>query len=121
MFFYFTLADIIHIDPLFHRYTFNDSPPNEFCLQADDEILMEEFPIDMKPNFTKPIEESTMVSSMNSIKIDLLETITDVIKQILEIKQNEKVCTSNIRKLISNRTIFYLNSLSFSIMKIIYN
>lgn len=82
---------------------------------------MEEFPIDMKPNFTKPIEESTMVSSMNSIKIDLLETITDVIKQILEIKQNEKVCTSNIRKLISNRTIFYLNSLSFSIMKIIYN
>ncbi|CAF3097950.1 unnamed protein product [Rotaria socialis] len=104
-------TDIIHIDPVLHRYTFNDSPPNEFCLQQDDDILMEE----SYGNVDEPLEENIVVSSspFHSTKIAsnenetnlcdqpmmtknvsifdyLLETIVDIIKRLFEIKQSEK-------------------------------
>ncbi|CAF1663103.1 unnamed protein product [Rotaria magnacalcarata] len=104
-------TDIIHIDPVLHRHTFNDSPPNEFCLQQDDDILMEE----PCGNFDEPIEENIVVSlspihstkivsnenetnlcdhsmiTKNASILDyLLETIVDIIKRLFEIKQSGK-------------------------------
>ncbi|CAF1302728.1 unnamed protein product [Rotaria sordida] len=104
-------TDIIHIDPVLHRHSLTDSPPNEFCLQQDenDKILMENSDINMISNDDEIESINTIVSPKinlidkeinlsnqsfisNNISIldDLLETIIDIIKRLFEIKQSDK-------------------------------
>ncbi|CAF3670531.1 unnamed protein product [Rotaria sordida] len=104
-------TDIIHIDPVLHRHSLTDSPPNEFCLQQDenDKILMENSHINMISNDDEIESINTIVSPKinlidkeinlsnqsfisNNISIldDLLETIIDIIKRLFEIKQSDK-------------------------------
>ncbi|CAF3693909.1 unnamed protein product [Rotaria sp. Silwood1] len=110
-------TDIIHIDPVLHLHSLTDSPPNEFCLQQDedDKILMENSHINIISNLDEVESINTNVSSspLNSSKIhsieketissnqsliskntsildDLLERIIDIIKRLFEIKQSDK-------------------------------
>ncbi|CAF3192320.1 unnamed protein product [Rotaria sp. Silwood2] len=110
-------TDIIHIDPVLHLHSLTDSPPNEFCLQQDEDnqILMENSHINIISNLDEVETINTIVPSspLNSSKInsiekeihlsnqsfisqnksildDILERIIDIIKRLFEIKQSDK-------------------------------
>ncbi|CAF2797259.1 unnamed protein product [Rotaria sp. Silwood2] len=111
-------TDIIHIDPVLHLHSLTDSPPNEFCLQQDEDnqILMENSHINIISNLDEVETINTIVPSspLNSSKInsiekeihlsnqsfisqnksildDILERIIDIIKRLFEIKQSDKL------------------------------
>ena len=102
--FSFLLADIIVVDPVLHLHSFTDSPPNEFCLQPDEDeedILMEKSHINIIPNLdgpvslvtvNSPIKDNQTLNSMNTSILDsLLERISDIIKRLFDIKRSNKV------------------------------
>ena len=78
------LADIIAVDPVLHLHSFTDSPPNEFCLQRDDdqtdddELLMnnstiniitdldETMPISKEIRPPSPIDQEKKSSTLDS-------------------------------------------------------
>ncbi|CAF1224565.1 unnamed protein product [Adineta steineri] len=112
-------TDIIVVDPVLHLHSFTDSPPNEFCLQRDEDdndddsedILMEKSHINIIPNLDEPVpiieitpssplnqtefvaieKENKPSIAMNTSTLDnIVETITDIVKRLFEIKQSDK-------------------------------
>ncbi|UJR09434.1 hypothetical protein I4U23_013674 [Adineta vaga] len=106
-------TDIIVVDPVLHLHSFTDSPPNEFCLQRDDnddvddnddESVMKKSTINIIPNLDESVpikeipspssydKEKKLSISMNTSTLDnIVETINNIIKRLLEIKQTNKI------------------------------
>ncbi|CAF1202729.1 unnamed protein product [Adineta steineri] len=76
-------TDIIVVDPVLHLHSFTDSPPNEFCLQRDEDdndddsedILMEKSHINIIPNLDEPVPiiEITPSSPLNQTEFVAIE------------------------------------------------
>ncbi|CAF0783895.1 unnamed protein product [Adineta ricciae] len=98
-------TDIIAVDPVLHLHSFTDSPPNEFCLQRDDdqtdddELLMKNSTINIITDLdeTMPISKEIQSPSpidqekKSSILDDIVVTVNNIVKRLLEIKQTGKM------------------------------